>query len=178
MRCISSSTNQLIAICTTVRNAVDGTASTTTTTTTTTTTEKRIVNGDQLDSQHNQKTTTTNTVVAPNPPNTDSNTATSKTTITKTTTKLVGNDPSASKSKSKSSRTTTLHHSANAHSKGDNLQVIASGTADASTTQAAQASTRTVVQSDGAIVTSGKAIRSSTVKYAVEASSVQEKTIR
>lgn len=79
---------------------------------------------------------------------------------------------------SKLSRTTTMHHSAQAHAKGDKLQVIASGTAEASTTQAAEASTRTVVQSDGAIVTSGQFTKSNTIKYAVKARSVQHKIIR
>jgi len=58
------------------------------------------------------------------------------------------------------------------------LKVVTSGKSDASATKAAAESHQRVVRPDGAIVTSGQSSRMQTVKYAVEASSVQEKIIR
>lgn len=71
-----------------------------------------------------------------------------------------------------------MHHAEQAFAQRDNLKVAVKGTADASASKTANQSQRVVVQSDGAIVSSGQSTRSSTVKYAVEASSVQEKIIR
>lgn len=71
-----------------------------------------------------------------------------------------------------------MHHAEQAFAQHDNLKVAVKGTADASASKTANQSRHVVVQSDGAIVSSGQSTRSSTVKYAVEASSVQEKIIR
>lgn len=74
-----------------------------------------------------------------------------------------------------STSTTTRVHG---QKESANLKVVATGKSEASATKAAAVSHQRVVQPDGAIVTSGQSSKMRTVKYAVEASSVQEKIIR
>lgn len=110
---------------------------------------------------------TTSTELAPKAPSS---------TTTTTTIRTINGEPHSNQSRTE--HHTTLHHAEQASARHGNLQVTAKGTADASASQMASQSRRTMVQSDGAIISSGQSTRSSTLKYAVEASSVQEKIIR
>lgn len=137
-------------------------------------TATRITSTSTKHSSTNSKGTTnkgtTSTELAPK--------ASSTTTTITTTTRVVNGVPSSSVQSHSEHHTTKMHHAEQAFAQHDNLKVAVKGTADASASKTANQSRRVVVQSDGAIVSSGQSTRSSTVKYAVEASSVQEKIIR
>lgn len=138
-------------------------SNTTTTTPTTTTTTKTFINGveqpDVVQKQTKQSTKKQVNGIAHN--------ALKSAPLT-----------NGSHSKVVSTTTTTEKQAVHGEKMSDNLKVVASGKSDASATKTAAVSHQTVVRSDGAIVSSGQSARMQTVKYAVEASSVQEKIIR
>lgn len=151
---------------TTTNHTNNNAGSSTTTTTTTTTTTKTFING--VEQPELQKKETTKQVngthkelkSAPQAPLSN------------------GNIVSNGNHSKMVSTTTRIQEVAHGQKESGNLKVVASGKSDASATKAAAVSHQTVVQADGAIVTSGQSSRMQTVKYAVEASSVQEKIIR
>lgn len=74
--------------------------------------------------------------------------------------------------------TTTVHTVSNGYKEEGNKKIHAKGSADVKQSNAASGSCNTVVSADGTTTTTVRSAKSSSVKYAVEASSVQEEIIR
>lgn len=75
-------------------------------------------------------------------------------------------------------RTINLHTSTNGFKQDGNKRIQAKGTADVKQTEAACGSSQTTVTADGSVVTTVKSAKTSSVKYAVEASTIKEEIIR
>lgn len=164
-------------------NTSNENSATTTSTTTTTTqvTETRIVNGNSAPIETTKVTKITNgndqksalikggNEIVPKMQNGTS----SKTEISTIVTngQLNGHDGTTK------IVTTTVRTVANGYSDDGKTKVIAKGKADVVASKAAAANAKTIVASDGTIVTTGESTKVSSTKYAVEASTVQEKTI-
>ncbi|GBP09763.1 hypothetical protein EVAR_73265_1, partial [Eumeta japonica] len=73
--------------------------------------------------------------------------------------------------------TTTMHTSTNGFKEDGNKRIMSKGTADVKQTNAASGSSNTTVTADGSVVTTVKSAKSSSVNYAVEASTIQEEII-
>lgn len=74
--------------------------------------------------------------------------------------------------------TTTVRTVSNGYKEEGNKKIQAKGSADVKHSNAATGSCNTVVSADGSTTTTVKSAKSSSVKYAVEASSIQEEIIR
>lgn len=74
--------------------------------------------------------------------------------------------------------TTTMHTVTNGYREEGNKKIQAKGSANVEQTNAASSGSNTVVTADGSTVTTVKSAKSSSVKYAVEASTIQEEIIR